>query len=195
MGELSLDGEVQPLTVGKAVEDVVGVEASSTLGAAATPGLRWYVDRFLIELFGSVGYGHLVLMSGAAIDDRSASGTLSVGAGMGPVWLSLALRGIYDDSDEVAYSYAGGSAALSAAADLGGIVTLRLSGSAHYNAFAAGRQDWLVRASFAPSVKVVDGVWIEGSYGYAMNFSSEASFDASRHFVYLGIRVERAWRN
>jgi hypothetical protein len=194
--QVSVDGQAQDLSVSQAVGDVVGLQASRTLGASANPGLRWWVGQFLLELFGSFGYRHLLLETGEPVDDRSAAGVLSVGAGLGPMWVSLALRGVTERSDVPGFSYDGGSASLSVGATLGGVVALRLSGSAYRNVFEqGGREDWLVRAAFAPSVRVVEGVWIEASYGYAINFSNDATFDACRHFVYLGIRVERAWRN
>lgn len=193
--QLSLDGEAQELSVGQAVGDLVGLEASRTLGAAANPGLRWWVGRFVLELFGSFGYRHLILETGEPIDDWSGAGVLSAGVGLGPVWASLALRGVAERSDAPGFSYDGGSASLVVAANLAEVVVLRLSGSAHRNLFLSGRADWLVRAALAPSVRVVEGVWIEASYSYAVNFSNETAFDASRHFVYLGVRVERAWRN
>jgi hypothetical protein len=194
-GQLSVSGEAQDLSVSQSVDDAVGLEASRTGGAVASPGLRWWVGGFLLELFGHFGYRHLVLETGEPIDDRSAAGVLSAGVGLGPMWVALVLRAVTERSDSPSFSYDGASAMLSIGATPGGIVSLRLAGSLNRTVFVRGRGDWLVRVSFAPSVRVVEGVWVEACYGYAANLSSEPTFDASRHFVYLGVRVEGFWRN
>ncbi len=193
--QVSVEAEAEDLSVSQAVGDVVGLQASTTLGASAHPGLRWWGGPFLLELFGSFGYRHYLLEGGQPIDGTSVGGGLAVGAGLGPVRLSLAVRGFSEQADDPGFSYDGGGASVSVGATPGGVVDLRLGAAAYRNLFARGRADWLARASFAPSVRVVEGVWVEAAYGYAVNFSSEPAFDASRHFVYLGVRVERVWRN
>jgi hypothetical protein len=83
---------------------------------------------------------------------------------------------------------------------------LRLEAGLQYSAFAVERidpasgdpfprRDGLARGSLGLTVALRDGVAFEFAYGYARNFSTDASAVADRHMGYAGVRAEvDPWR-
>jgi hypothetical protein len=68
----------------------------------------------------------------------------------------------------------------------------RVNGSGAYQ-----RVDDLLHASLGLSFPIRDAIWLEASYGYAQNFSTDKdpTVTAWRHMAYLGLRVEiDPWR-
>lgn len=193
--ELALEGQLQDLSVAQAVSDAVGLQASRTRGVAATPALRWWVGAFLLEASALASYRQLVLVGGEQIGDFTAAAVASAGRGLGPVSATLSVRAVNDRSGAPSFSYAGGSAQLSLSALVLPRLQARASCALHRNLFALGRADTLFRASASGALQLAETFWTEVTYGYAVNDSTTSEFDASRHFVYLGVRVEGdLWR-
>jgi len=193
--ELAASYATQSLSVAQSVDEATGVEASESAGFDLAPGLRYLHDGLLLEALYDLGTRHHVLAEGDELDDLTHLAILGAGFALGPLWAGLSLRGQREDSSDPAFSYWGASLHGSLAARPLSPLTIRLSASAHRNRFDTGRDDTLLKAAIAPTLRLGALFAIESSYGYAWNFSDSDGFDASRHFVYLGLRVEgELWR-
>jgi hypothetical protein len=189
-GELGGSFEAESLSVARAIDEATGAEASESQNFAVHPSVRFLGESLSFEAFYTLGSRQLRLEDGTRLDDLLHLAVLSAGTTIGPLWATLSLRGSREDSTAEVFSYWGAAVFGSIAARPLSRLTVRLSASAHRNEFDTGRRDVLVKAAFSPTVRLTSMIALESSYSYALNSSNSEWLDASRHFVYLGVRAQ-----
>lgn len=185
----------QSLSVAQALDEEIGLEASETRQAGLSPSVRYRSPGLDLEALYAYSQTRHTLASGAVVSGPSHLGLLALAFPLGPTWATVAARYRLEDASIREFAYWGASLHGNVAFSPWSPLVVRLGASAHRNDFETGRLDALLKASLMPSVRLGSVLWLEGAYAWATNFSNYEDFDASRHFVYLGLRAGgELWR-